>query len=258
MPAIRWFLNGAVVNLTTSPVEDPRRNITTRDPSTGRKQLDAVLEYNSTPTSTQNGDRVECRVRNPIDGAEEKSTSVILNVTFPPTSPRIQLVHANRDWIVAAVDRLQVSCELSDDGAVGNPPAELALYRDGFELKASVGETKVEYVTLVAREDDGVAFHCQAKNSIGVAESEKKRIRVAYGPSAVSVNVSASKVKAGETVTLHCAVEGTSPPPIIQWLKDGEIFQTGSASNAIPEDQVSGCTGGEMVSAGFQVESQFT
>ena len=234
MPSVEWYHGGVKVNASTQ-----QRNATV-DPGTNRKKMDVVSEYNLVPSALQNGDEVECRVSNPIINGVEKSVSEVLNVTFPPTTPRITLRHKHPDWIFANEDQLVVECDLSD-GAVGNPPAELALIRDGDVVltKASADEKKkIHFKTLVDRVDDAATFKCVAKNSIGETESESRRIRVAYGPTSVKINASDTTVKAGESVSLKCSVEGTSPPPIIQWLKDGTLFQTGAASNAIPEDEV--------------------
>lgn len=236
MPSIEWYHGGVKVDATSST---QRRNATV-DPATNRKKMDVVSEYNLVPSALQNGDSVECRVSNPIINGVEKSVSEVLNVTFPPTTPRIQLLHKHPDWIVANEDQLVVECDLSD-GAVGNPPAELALIRDGDVVltKASADEKRrIQFKTLVDRVDDSATFKCVAKNSIGETESESRRIRVAFGPTTVNATASATTVKAGEVVSLKCSVEGTSPAPIIQWLKDGALLQSGAASNSIPEDEV--------------------
>ena len=250
MPSVEWFRNGVKVDATT-PTQ--LRNSTT-DPANNRKSMDVFSEYTLVPSAAQNGDEVECRVGNPIIDGVVKTVFEVLNVTFPPTTPRIQLEHEHLDWIVANKDQLVVGCDFSSSsssssegggggGAIGNPPAELALIRDGDVVltKASTADVesrRVEFKTQVDREDDSASFKCVAKNSIGETESESRTIRVAYGPTSVRLNASATTLKAGETVQLTCRVEGTSPKPIIQWLKDGEIFQNG-ASNSIPEEEVS-------------------
>ena len=122
------------------------------------------------------------------------------------------------------------------------------MVRDGVKLKSGSEEGEdarfIEFKTQVDREDDNAEFQCVARSTIGETESERRRIRVAYGPNSVVVTASATSLKAGETVTLACEVEETSPEPVIQWLKDGEIFQSAvGGNNAIDENEVRGGLG---------------
>ncbi|KER31563.1 hypothetical protein T265_02206 [Opisthorchis viverrini] len=162
---------------------------------------------------------VDCRVWS--EGDLRVDARVRMDIIYPPGVPVIT-GYRNLQPVKMA-HSLEMTCVTSG----GNPPPELAWFRDKQQLPNSeevilLGRQSSLKLKLVPqRDDNGAHYHCAARNAatgnVGIA-SEAVVLNVVFPPQGVSVNFHGpSVVPSGQPLVISCQADSSNPVAIINW-----------------------------------------
>ncbi|XP_022254721.1 nephrin-like isoform X2 [Limulus polyphemus] len=146
-------------------------------------------------------------------------SSVKLSVLYPPGEPVID-GYLKGDTVRAG-DPLTLIC-LSRGG---NPLAELVWYKNDvkvdFSYTTSGQRSTNKHTFVVDHSDNNAIYRCEASSIVvPVPLKAEIKLRVQFSPAKVIVS-GPREAKAGDTVTIQCTTERSSPAAELSWVVNG-------------------------------------
>ncbi|XP_053333589.1 carcinoembryonic antigen-related cell adhesion molecule 5-like [Clarias gariepinus] len=204
------IVEGSSVTLTCSSDANPPVEIYTW--FKGRKSVGNEETYTISDISSEDSGEYKCKCSNEV--GHQESSSVTLNVLYPPKNVSVAMHPAGEDNLV--------TLKCSSDA---NPPAEIYTW---FNVKESsaVGSGP-SYKVLQSGQ-----YYCEAQNKHGFKRSEVLNKNHLYPPKNVSVTISSSgEIVEGSSVTLTCSSDANPPVENYTWFKVNESSAVGSGQS---------------------------
>ena len=186
------------------------------------------------------GSSLSCSAENSVTEIPLLSSTINLNVKYPPNEPTLilivdnQILEVQNDLVILQNGQnVQIKC--SGDG--GNPEPLLTIYENGQSLGTYFWELEATEL------DNGSILSCSAENSATNMPiySRKIRLNVQYPPSKVSIKLKIDDqeqdsqdmmtVQSSQSVQIECSADGGNPVPAIYIKKcqNGSPVCEGSA-----------------------------
>uniref|UniRef100_A0AAG5DL88 Roundabout n=1 Tax=Anopheles atroparvus TaxID=41427 RepID=A0AAG5DL88_ANOAO len=139
---------------------------------------------------------------------------------------RPKITEHPKDAVAAKDEPLTLNCK-----ATGRPPPEFVWFQNGMPLSPSdrrvilpEGSLFFLRVTQNKREQDAGVYHCEARNSAGVAVSENATLQIAVLRDDFRLIPKDTVALVGGPVVLNCTPPRGIPEPSVLWIKDGKIL----------------------------------
>ena len=214
----------------------------------------------------------QCQASNPVDQLTIISLPIATTVYYPSNEPEMTVING-KEWYIEGSDAPTIECQLSNRG---NPPATLLLTksnktvpetsedrhayktvletsedRHAYKTVLETSEDRLTYdISTFGADDDEAEFRCEAwnapeamthpANDSEASFSRSVRVRVAYGPKRLKVDVSrpeagVHEAKDGETIRLNCSAWFSNPSLFLEWTgpPNGSIFDDYAIVNVI-------------------------
>ncbi|XP_058065416.1 protein sax-3-like [Anopheles bellator] len=157
------------------------------------------------------------------------SVLLIISSLYNPSAEaqqRPKITEHPKDAVAAKDEPLTLNCK-----ATGRPPPEFVWYQNGVPLSPSdrrvilpEGSLFFLRVTQNKREQDAGVYHCEARNSAGVAISENATLQIAVLRDDFRLVPKDTVALVGGPVILNCTPPRGIPEPSVLWIKDGKIL----------------------------------
>ncbi|XP_053679217.1 receptor-type tyrosine-protein phosphatase S-like [Anopheles nili] len=154
---------------------------------------------------------------------------LIISCLYNPSvkaQQRPKITEHPKDAVAAKDEPLTLNCK-----ATGRPPPEFIWYQNGVPLSPSdrrvilpEGSLFFLRVTQNKREQDAGVYHCEARNSAGVAISENATLQIAVLRDDFRLMPKDTVALVGGPVVLNCTPPRGIPEPSVLWIKDGKIL----------------------------------
>ncbi|ETN65072.1 neural cell adhesion molecule 1, partial [Anopheles darlingi] len=145
---------------------------------------------------------------------------------YPGSQQRPKITEHPKDAVAAKDEPLTLNCK-----ATGRPPPDFIWYQNGVPLSQSdrrvilpEGSLFFLRVTQNKREQDAGVYHCEARNSAGVAISENATLQIAVLRDDFRLVPKDTVALVGGPVILNCTPPRGIPEPSVLWIKDGKIL----------------------------------
>uniref|UniRef100_A0A1S4H8Q1 Uncharacterized protein n=1 Tax=Anopheles gambiae TaxID=7165 RepID=A0A1S4H8Q1_ANOGA len=152
--------------------------------------------------------------------------SCLYNPAAVEAQQRPKITEHPKDAVAAKDEPLTLNCK-----ATGRPPPEFIWYQNGVPLSPSdrrvilpEGSLFFLRVTQNKREQDAGVYHCEARNSAGVAISENATLQIAVMRDDFRLLPKDTVALVGGPVVLNCTPPRGIPEPSVLWIKDGKIL----------------------------------
>ncbi|XP_058626176.1 B-cell receptor CD22-like [Onychostoma macrolepis] len=154
-----------------------------------------------------------------VHGHNHTSTTVYLNVTYPPKSVSVSISPSGE---IVEGDSVTLSC--SSDS---NPPAEISW----FKGRTFVGSGKIYSISKISSDHSG-EYKCKSINEHGEKYSAAVTLNVMYPPRSVAVSIiHYCQFWEGGSVTLMCSSDSNPPALNFSWFKENQSSAVGSGQS---------------------------
>ncbi|KAI5607826.1 B-cell receptor CD22-like, partial [Silurus asotus] len=210
------IVEGISVTLTCSSDANPP--VKTYTWFKGRTSFRKGKTFTISKISTEDSGKYKCMCNNKV--GNQKSTSVTLNVLYPPKNISVSFSPSGE-----IVEGSSVTLTCRSDA---NPPVKTYTWLMGT---TSVGNGETFTISKISSKDSE-KYKCMCSNKVGHQNSTSVTLNVLYPPKRVSVSISISSNQVeGSSVTLTCSSDSNPPVETYTWFKENESSPLGSGQS---------------------------